>query len=202
MDRVAKAVADAEKGISGEIVVVVAPASDTYPDGVWEGAVYGFALGAGLLIAIELFRPLLYPLAALLSAPVACGGAGFLLARWCPPAIRLLAGAARMDEMARRGAAEAFLAKEVFRTRERTGILIYVSLFERRVVVLGDSGINAKVGKDEWDGVVATVSRALHEGRMTDALIEGVRSCRSILERAGFAARPDDTNELPDRPRN
>lgn len=200
VERVAKAVTESEKGISGEIVVYVAPASDRYPEAWWEGAAYGMLLGTAVIVALDLRQPLWHSLASILAAVLAAGAAGALLGRYCAPATRRLVGPDRMDEVARRGAAAAFLEKEVFRTRDRTGILLFVSLLEHEVVVLGDSGINAKVAGKDWDGVVDAVTEALRGGRLADGLVTGVQRCRQILLEAGFKARPDDVDELPDAP--
>ena len=62
-----------------------------------------------------------------------------------PTLRRFLVSPDEMDHQVRRRALQAFVEHEVFATRERTGVLLILSLFERRVVVLGDAGINAKV---------------------------------------------------------
>ncbi len=100
----------------------------------------------------------------------------------------------RVDERA----ALAFLSEEVFRTRERTGILILVSLLAHRVAVLGDAGINARVEKKEWDDVVKLVVDGMKRGTPADGLVNAIARCGSILEQHGVEIRSDDTNELGD----
>ena len=85
-------------------------------------------------------------------------------------------------------------------TRERTGILIFVSLLEHRVVVLADRGIHARVAEGTWDGVVARIVTGIRAGRAEEGLADGIRACGEIL--AGrLPGRPDDRNELPNAPR-
>lgn len=131
--------------------------------------------------------------------PAAAGAAvGFLLASFVPAVKRWLAGDEMLDLRARQRAEMTFLEEEVFRTRDRTGILIFVSLFEHRVVVVGDGGINALVQPGQWDGIVAEVVAGIRAGRPGDALVAAIRQCGELLERHGVARRADDANELPD----
>jgi putative membrane protein len=199
-EAVRAAVAEAEKRTSGEIVPYVVPASDAYPNAIWKGAAFG-AL-AGPLLALALHR--LWDLwgshfELWLLVPSAAGAAiGFLLAAFVPPVKRWLAGDEMLELRTRQRAEMAFLEEEVFRTRERTGILLFLSLFEHRVVVLADSGIHTLVQPGQWDGIAAAIASSIRAGRAREALLEAIRSCGDLLERHGVARRADDVNELPD----
>lgn len=85
----------------------------------------------------------------------------------------------------------------IHRTRDRTGILILISLFEHRVHLLADEGINAKVSHETWQEIVATITAGLHNGNACDALCSAIERCAEILE-GHFPRRSDDRNELPD----
>jgi putative membrane protein len=203
LEAVRSAVQEAEAGTSGEIVPYVVPASDAYTSAVWKGAAFGALCGP--LLALIAFRLSggLWRWGSWLSLwivlPATLGtAAGYLLAASVPAVKRWLAGPATLDTRVRQRAAMAFLAEEVFKTRERTGILLFVSLFERRVVVLGDSGINRQVEAQHWEGVVATVVGGIGTGRPGAALAAGIRQCGELLARFGVAIRPDDSNELAD----
>jgi putative membrane protein len=128
--------------------------------------------------------------------PAAAGAAlGWLVAQ-VPAVRRALAGQAVMELRVRRRAGVAFLGEEVFATRDRTGILLFLSLFEHRVVVLGDAGINARVEQAEWEGIVQTVVEGIHAGRPGPAVAAAVRECGALLARHGVVCRVDDTDEL------
>jgi len=101
----------------------------------------------------------------------------------------------------RRAAEAAFTRERVFETRDRTGILVFLSLLERQVVVLPDAGIAAKAPESAWSGVVGEIVLGMKAGRPTEALVTAVRSCGDTLRAAGFSSRPDDANELPDFPK-
>lgn len=194
------AVTEAEQRTSGEIVPFVVPASDPYANAIWKGTAFGALLGP--LIAVALHR--LWDLWGThldlwIVVPAAAGaGVGFLLAAFVPAVKRWLAGDEMLDLRARQRAEMTFLEEEIFRTRDRTGILIFLSLFEHRVVVIGDSGINALVQPGQWDGVVQGVVAGIRAGRPGEALVAAIRQCGDLLERHGVARRHDDANELPD----
>jgi putative membrane protein len=200
MAAVRAAVAEAEKRTSGEVVPFVVPASDAYPNALWKGATFGALAGPLLALALHRFWDLWgTQLDLWITAPAAAGAAiGFLLAAFVPPVKRWLAGDEMLELRTRQRAEMAFLEEEVFRTRERTGILLFLSLFEHRVVVLADSGIHTQVEPGQWDGIAAAIAAGIRAGRAGEALLEAIQSCGDLLERHGVARRADDRNELPD----
>lgn len=200
--RIGEAVREAERGTSGEIVVVIAAASDEHAETYWWSA---FLL-AGLVMLADLgYRHyatfwLAWRADAVWVAVLAAGLLGFFAAGW-PPVRRTLAGRERLSYRVRRAAEAAFTRERVFETRERTGILVFVSLLERQVVVLPDAGIASKAPESAWTGVVDEIVLGMKAGRPTEALVAAVRSCGDTLRAAGFGSRPDDENELPDLPK-
>lgn len=88
-----------------------------------------------------------------------------------------------------------FFEKNLHKTRDKTGILIFVSLFEKNVIVLGDEGINSKIDKTDWETVVDYIKAGIKSGKLIDGLKEGINSCKSLLEKF-FPIKEDDTNEL------
>jgi putative membrane protein len=199
-DRIRTAVANAEKRTSGEIVPYVVEASDSYAGSCWLSALLG-ALG-GPLVALALyewFELWGVPPVVWLLGPVLAGTlVGYLAARWISPWRLWLVGEETLERRTRRRAAVAFLEEEVFRTRDRTGILIFLSLFERRVVVLGDEGIHRRVGQHEWQAIVERIVEGIRAGRPAEALIEAIGRCGEFLEERGVEIQPDDVDELSD----
>jgi putative membrane protein len=203
LDRIQEAVGRAEEQTAGEIVPVVVPRSDDYEDVVWRGA--GAAILLTLLAVLLTLRFydgwglgwLFAPWGVALSV-LAAGTVGALLARYVYPLQRLLAGGERLDETVHRRALQAFLEEEVFDTRDRTGILLFVSLREHRIEVLGDSGINQQVEPDDWAEVVARIQRGIQNDNLTEGLVEAIEMCGRLLEKKGVDIRSDDENELTD----
>lgn len=85
------------------------------------------------------------------------------------------------------------------KTRDRTGVLLFVAAKDRAIEVLGDAGIHAKVPEGFWDALVAKLSTAFKAGRHAEGLCEAVREIGALLSEH-FPRKPDDANELPDRP--
>ncbi len=197
--KIGEAVHEAERGTSGEVVVVIVEASDEYAEAKWRSALV--LLGLVLLADLGYRHYATFWLAwsadTLSLALVAAGILGFLFGSW-PPLRRALAGHERLHRAVRRAAEAAFARERVFETRDRTGILVFLSLIERQVVVLPDAGIATKAPESAWSGVVGEVVRGMKAGRPAEALLAAVTSCGATLRAAGFTARPDDTNEIAD----
>jgi putative membrane protein len=198
LDRIAEAVRAAESRTSGEIVPYFVEESDRYNVAHWRGGVMVAAIAVLAFVIAQTLSKTWLPYGTLETsgAIVAAYVLGSILAATVPPFRRLLLGHALMDLHVSRRASLAFLSEEVFKTRERTGILIFLSFFERRVIVLGDSGINAKVKQSDWDGVVQSIVKSIKEGRPTDGLVEAIGQCGELLEKHGVVRRRDDTDEL------
>jgi putative membrane protein len=195
------AVHEAEGTTAGEIVPFVVSRSDHYEAAAWKGATLGSFLGVAAAAATYQLGGFWggFLLAWILLPPLVGGAVGFATVALIRPLKLWLAGSAAVDRRVHERATAAFVENEVFRTKERTGILIFLSLFERRVVVRGDSGINARVKQQEWDALVATIVDGIRSGRPGAALASAIRRCGELLARRGVAIRPDDTDELPDQ---
>jgi len=76
-----------------------------------------------------------------------------------------------------------------------------VALLEHRVVVLADSGIHARVPAERWGAIADEVVAGIRRGGAPSAVVSGVESCGSLLAEHCVPRRPDDRDELPDRPR-
>jgi len=202
-ERLAAAVKAAEERTSGEIVPFVAGQSDSYPE-AWlrAGSLFAFmALFVFSIITMGTDYWLPFGIAEVALITVACFGIGGALAAFVPPVRRLFIPPSVMQQRVDERAEMAFLEEEVFSTRDRTGILIFISLFEHRVCVLGDSGINAKVKQEEWNDIVRLIVDSMKAKKPAEGLLEAIHRCGELLERSGVEIRPDDTNELDNQVR-
>jgi uncharacterized membrane protein len=100
------------------------------------------------------------------------------------------------DPMAR--AVAIFERLGMHRTDLRAGVLVYVAVTDRKLAVIGDAGIHARVGQAYWDSLVARILGHLRDERPRDGLIDAVGEVGASLA-AYFPRRPDDRNELSDR---
>ena len=94
-------------------------------------------------------------------------------------------------------ARKAFEKIGMARTRERNGVLFFVSVGDRKLAVVGDRGIHDHVKQDFWNDVIRHVEARFAEGSFGAGLTEGIAMVGTELAKY-FPRRADDTNELPD----
>jgi putative membrane protein len=191
------AVREAEARSAGEIVPYAVERSDRYHRALWCAATLG-ALAASLLAALARWTGEVWggPVALWIALPPTAGAAlGGLVALLVPAIRRALVPSEVLAERVHQRATRAFVEEEVFRTRDRTGILIFVSLFEHRVVVLADRGLDGRVTPGQWEEIVLGIAAGMRRGEPGPALAEGIRRCASLAAQA--PPRPDDRDELP-----
>jgi putative membrane protein len=196
---IAEAAEGAEGRTSGEVVPYVVGSCDEYSETWWKATVLGALVGGLGGIAVHniagVWGGSIWSWVILPAVVLAVAGA--LAARWFNPVRRLLVPDQILDHRARQRAEMAFLEEEVFSTRDRSGILIFLALFEHRVVVLGDSGINRAVPEGAWQHVVDDLVAGIRARRPAEALVEAIHECGRLLEAHRLEIRPDDVDELP-----
>ena len=99
----------------------------------------------------------------------------------------------------RKRAEEVFSQLRVWDTEHNSGVLIYVQRVDRRIEIVADRGIAAKVGEAEWSAVCRAMEKSFKDGRFTEGALEAIESCSLILARH-FPPQGGHRNELPDRP--
>src|SRR5258708_31511460 len=200
LDRIKAAVKQAEEKISGEIVPVFVERSGYYTITNYRGAMIAGALVFLIVIVLDRYVPSLAvsdPLFIFLT--VILGGLlGAITTSGIDPLKRLMLSQTHMDQATRKRAENAFLEEEVFNTRHRTGIMIFVSFFEREVMVMADRGISKVVEQKEWDKMVMNIIEKIRMGKVTDGMEASILRCGEILLEKRFVKTPDDINELRD----
>ncbi len=189
--RIESAVQQAEKTTSGEIVPMVIDESYDYPRAEILGAGF-FSLATAVSLSWAFFSESLWHFLWLFAL---CYFPFKLLIRNLPSLRRRLIHHDEISEEVAEKAVLAFLEQGLHHTRDETGILILLSLFERRVYVLADRGINSVVPANYWDGIVHTITEGIHRGDTCNALCLAIETCGRLLEER-FPVKTDDTDEL------
>lgn len=96
-------------------------------------------------------------------------------------------------------AREAFSMLRVWDTEENSGVLIYLQLVDRRIEIVADRGISAKVEQAQWDAICRRMEEAFRGGHFEQGVLDGVREITALLVRY-FPARRANPDELPDKP--
>ena len=103
-----------------------------------------------------------------------------------------------MREEVGRKALEAFHQFRIRGTQGATGVLIYVSLYEHNVRVLGDEAISEKLKQQDWDDVCNLVVEGMKSKQPAEKLVEAIEICGQLLAEH-FPIEEDDQNELPNK---
>ena len=192
-ERIRQSVQAAEKKTSGEIAVMLVDASDRYREAEFVGAV-GLAGLVALILSIAFHHLTIWfyiPVTFVFFFP-------FWYLVWKIPQLKLpFVSRRRAAEAVRERAVFSFYRKSLHKTRHETGILIFISLLERKVVMLGDRGINEKIEQGFWGTLAGRLSAGIREGKAMDGLTEVIARCGEELQKH-FPVAPDDKNELAD----
>jgi putative membrane protein len=184
------AIAAFEARTGVEAVAAVERRSDVYPEVPWRAFALGAAVAALVALAGDVLRPDALSHRALLTQAATILGAGAVAAlasAFVPAFGRLFIRDGRMQEEVRQRAEVLFLARELFATPGRDAILVLVSLFERRVVVVPDVAYRGRVATDEWRGVVDAMTPPLRGGRLRESFEAGLGAIEVVLASNGLA---------------
>ena len=99
----------------------------------------------------------------------------------------------------RQRARQVFSELGVWDTAENSGVLIYVQLVDRRIEIVADRGIAAKVAQAEWEAICRTMERSFKQNQFEAGALEAIQAVTAILARH-FPAGAVNPNELPDKP--
>jgi len=204
LQRIKSAVKDAENSISGEIVPVIVERSGQYMTANYKAAIMGGSLAFILMIILDRYiisdysNTLFYDPVFIFFVVILGGLLGGLLPNFVEGLKRQLVGQVQLDQMTRQRAETAFLEEEVFNTKHRTGIMIFISFFEHEVIVMADRGISKVVEQKQWDKIVADLVGQIRAGKIVEGLEAGIKRCGEILLEKGFHKADDDVNELSD----
>jgi putative membrane protein len=210
--KVAAAIAAAEANTAGEIVAVETPISDPYHDVALHWALVPLfavlAWAAWRPTALVWWYDFLFggwspdpTQSQLLTLLMFCAALKFTIAllilKWMP--LRLfLTPAATKHRRVRRRAVTIFQAAASGRTTGRTGILIYLSLAERRAEIIADEAILKVTDDHTWGEAMAALLAEIRDGRVGDGICAAIERVGAVLAEH-FPRSTDDLNEIPDK---
>jgi putative membrane protein len=211
-EKVSAAIAAAEAGSSGEIVAVATPISDAYHDvglhwalvplfavlawAAWRPTTltwwYDFLFGgwspdptqSELLTLLMFFAALKFTVA-------------LLILKWMPLRLALTPPATKHRRVRRRAIA-IFQAAAAGRTAGKTGVLIYLSMAERRAEIVADEAILKLTDEHTWGEAMHALLADVREGRAGDGIVAAIERVGVVLAEH-FPRSADDRNEIPDK---
>ena len=193
-------VKEVEKRTSGEIVPMVVSSSYHYPmSNVIGGLIFALLISVGVTLAYSIQKSWGGVTAMDLWLFPAAFAVAFLLFHELVKRIlglkRIFVTKAEITEEVEEAALTSFYRNGLNNTRDRTGILIFVSVFERKALVVADEGINAKVDTGVWQEVVDLVVNSIKQRHQAEGICRAIRRCGELI-REHFPIKADDTNEL------
>ncbi len=200
LQRIKEAVRQAESKISGEIVPVIVERSGVYAIASHRAALLLAAITFSTIVIFDRYIPSLaiYDPLIIFITVLSMSFLGGLLAHFFDPFKRLMLTQQHMDKATALKAESSFLEQEVFNTKQRTGIMIFISFFEHEVIVMADKGISKVVAQKEWDQMVSHLIKKIKAGDTVGGLEDCINKCGEILLANNFIISDDDTNELND----
>lgn len=191
--RIAEAIRAVEAKTAGELVTVIAQESDPYRfiPMLWAAFLALLVPVLAWLLAV----PATVPEVATVQLALFCGLS--ILGRWRPLKYRLVPRWVKAERAMRR-AREQFFEQGVRDTADRTGILIFVSIGERYVEILADSGIDQRVDKAVWQKAVDDFVMRVKAGRVAEGFVAAIEECGAVLAQH-FPRKAADVNERADR---
>jgi len=190
--RAAQAVKAVEAQTSAELVIAVRHRSGNY-------GIVAYNFGFGALAAVTLFllvTPQVFSIGAIALDGLVAFALGALVCANLDPLARVLTRHRTRRSHVETAARAAFFDLGISRTTGRSGILIFVSMFERKVAVLSDLGINTVQLGVGWTEALNAMELAVRQKNL-DAFIAGVERLGPVLG-AAMPRAADDVNELPD----
>ena len=210
--KISAAITAAEAKSNGEIVAVATPISDAYHDVALHWALVPLfavlAWAAWRPSALEWWYDLLFggwqpdpTLSQLLTLLMVFAALKFtvalLILKWMP--LRLvLTPAATKHRRVRRRAVSIFKAAAESRTAGRTGILIYLSMAERRAEIVADEAVLKVTDEHTWGEAMSALIGEVREGRPADGIVAAIERVGTVLAEH-FPRSADDINEIPDK---
>lgn len=197
-DQLDALIATTENRTNTQIVLALIQRSDSYAEIPWKA----FGLGsstAGLLVFLyDLIFNDWHPLMTMVYTVMIILGAGAVLTAMTlllPGFARIFLAVHRAETEVRQYAESLFLSRELYATARRTGILLLVSLFERKVVILPDKGLNDILTENQLHSIIREMTPLLHQRAARKAFEAGMEKLSVILEN-GLTGT--GKNELPD----
>jgi putative membrane protein len=190
-EAVAAAIREAEQKSSGQIVCVLARASSAYAHVplLWASAL-------ALITPWPLIDFTPWSVQRIFLAQLVVFLVAAIVFSWLRLRLLLVPRAVQRSR-AHHAAIEQFVVRRVAHTKNRCGILIFVSLAEHYARIIADEGIAQKVPNAEWQTAVDALVAHMRGGDIAAGFTAAIERCSAVL--AAHAPPDGSPNELPDR---
>lgn len=199
-DRLNNTVAQVETATGAQVIVACVPMSDSYAELPWLAFACVTAFAALGIAAADVLNPgwvmgttFLFAIASILTSAATAA----LATVFIPPLARCFLRKSRAEIEVRQQAQSLFLQHELFATRDRCGVLILVSEFEREIVILPDTGVSARLPQAAFEAVIESMRGPLARGQLAQGFEIGLATLQAALVQHGIRFDPDSARDLP-----
>lgn len=193
LERITKNIHEVEARTIGEVAVMVVDSSDRYVEAEVIGGIFLGSL-LSLILTVLFFHSSIW-------SYISMSFLFFLPSKYVFKKVPIFKtafiGLKRKELTVMQRAVRAFYEKGLYRTKKNTGVLFFLSLFEKKVWVLADKGIYEKIEQDILNKFANIVSHGIKDGRACDALCEAMKEAGELLAKH-FPITPGDIDELSD----
>jgi putative membrane protein len=179
-----KRIEEAEQVTKAQIVLATVKRSDSYAEIPWQAFAFGASLAGLLVIISTIISPFWISTQAILISSVAIlatGGLFALLSILSEGFAKLFLSAPRAETEIRQFGKSMFLNHELFSTSARTGVLLLVSQFERRVLILPDKGLTDRLSPDKLSQIITAMTKHLAKKQLRVAMETGIEKLVEAL---------------------
>lgn len=186
-------VKDIESGSPVEIVAMIKPNSGNYRDiSLLSGAAVSF-----LAYTYFMFAPAIFDVYRIYFMTVIAFFIGFAVVEFTAPLKRMLSGKKRTEKNVEIYSRAVFQKGGIRHTQKKVGVLIYVSLFEKKIKVIADRGVKNAIPPEEWNKIKTDFQASFKAASFSTAFFEELKKCQSVFSKY-MPSQEDDINELPD----
>ena len=196
-DIISALVQQMERQTSGEIVPMVVSASHPYPTAMICGAtILALPLSLLLMPVISSFFWLgSQNVWVFIALFMALYGVFYGLAHRFTRLKRLFLSRSQVAAEVQEAALASFFTERLYKTKDENGILIFISVLERKVWVLADAGINGRIDPGQWQGIIDLITQGIKEKRQCEAICNAIIQIGALLK-THFPHQKDDIDEL------
>lgn len=191
-EEIKKLIAEAEAKSQSELVPMIVNVSDNYPAAHWRAAIIvSFLFSLGLYFSpFAIINPIYF---LWIQIP------GLFVGYWMgniPAVTRLLITKEEIEFEVTQRAIEAFYEHNLHVTEKHNGVLIFISLLERKIKIITDVGVKKKIEQKVWDEIIYDFTENMGRGDFVGALKKTIAAASDVLENYFPASERTKKNEL------
>ncbi len=185
-------ITEAELKSDSEIVPMIVSRSDNYPAAHFRSAIIvSFLFSLGLYFSpLSIINPIYF-----LWIQIPGLILGYYMANM-PSITRLLITKQEIEYEVTQRAIEAFFEHNLHTTEQHNGVLIFISILEKKIKIITDVGVKKKVDQKIWDEIIFDFTEKVKEGQFVEALKNTIAATSDIMENYFPSNGKEKKNEL------